>query len=197
MPNYALRLTPYPQTQAKDDFVRGRIPEFIEAVGGDNYLLGRETSKNIHYHIVFSAPEELTSKGIKDTLYQFFDVPNDKKGNATYSMEEVRDFDKACQYATKDGDIECTEEWSDIMESAYSHSKKKPQSYKSALEDLYLLFEDGGLNDRSLWIKLAQLRAEWKLPVNLRQLDELVLSAKIRKNPDLAREIWEEKNVDI
>lgn len=197
MPNYALRLTPYPQTQVKDDFVRERIPEFIEMIGGTNYLLGRETAINIHYHIVFESPIELTSRLIKDRLYLIFDVPDDKRGNPTFSMEEVRDFARACQYATKDGDIECTEDWKDIMEDAFAKSKKKPQSYKSALEELFLLFNDGQVNERTLWINMVKLRAEWKLPINLRQIDELVLSAKIRKNPQLATEIWEERNLNI
>ena len=73
--------------------------------------------------------------------------------------------------------------------------KKKPQSYKSALEDLYSLFNNNQLNERSLWIKIAQLRAEWKLGINLRQIDELVLSYKIRKDPQIAKDIWEERNV--
>lgn len=199
MPNYALRLTPYPQTIIKDDFVRERIPEFIEAIGGDNYLLGREIAGNIHYHIVFHSSDALTSKDIKDILYTTFEVPEDKIGNTTFSMEEVRDFDKACRYALKDGDIECSENWEEFMEIHYASSKKKPTSYKGLLADLYVRFENNEINERDLWIEMVQSRAlfgDVPLGVNIRQIDEMFLAFKIRKDPQLAIQMWEDKEIN-
>lgn len=199
MPHYALRFTPYPQTQAKDDFCRSAFPMFLESIGVKNYMLGRETAKNIHYHIVLDIEEEINKKQFKDILYLTMEVPKDKQGNTSFSLEEVRDFDKACQYATKDGDIECTEEWEELMTDAYSKSKKKPQSVRDVMEDLYSRFEKNEINERTLWIQLALQRAQFStVKTRYSEIDAIVETFKIKKlGEQYVTEIWENRNIKL
>lgn len=48
---WTLRFTPYPQTMEHDKYCQSK---FTELFGEDvEWLGGRETAKNIHYHFVF------------------------------------------------------------------------------------------------------------------------------------------------
>lgn len=194
---YALRFTPYPQTSKKDEFVKSRFAHLMEVIEAKDWLYGRETTKNIHYHFVIQFKKEVKSNEIKELIYTVLEVPLDKIGNASFSMVEVREQEKALSYAVKDGDYKCSEGWKEITEDAFRKSKKKPQSLKDFMGDLWSRFEVGELNSRSLWIELIQGRAEMGLPVNLRNIDDMVLSFQIRQNPRLAIDIWEERNTKI
>lgn len=195
MPYYAMRLTPYPQTQEKDDIVRSNIPVFLKNIGSKDYLYGRETAKNMHYHIVFLVQEVIDKKLFKDVLYQDFQVPQDKIGNTTFSLEEVRDFDKATAYAVKDGDVGSSLSWIDLVKSATARSKKKKQSTKSLMEDLQSRFNQNIINERTLWLELAQGRAYLNIPHKSSTINDIVETMKINKNPDYAIELWEKEEL--
>lgn len=197
--HYALRLTPYPNTEQKVLFCRERISTFIEAIGGENYLFGQEYEKNFHFHIVFSHLEDFsTDKGekiteIKRLLYEVFEVPKKKQGNPSYSMESVRNLEHALSYAVKDGNYEASAEWIQIAEEAHSNSFQKKFSMKRSLDDLIDQYDKGDISDRQLWIGLGQSRADLGLPLSVRWIDEMLLSIQCKKNPELLEDMWEQK----
>lgn len=198
---YALRLTPYPNTDAKTLFCRQRIASFIEAIGGENYLFGQEFEKNFHFHIVFSHPESFTiSSGqkiteIKKLLYEVFEVPKKKQGNPTYSMEVVRNLEHALSYAVKDGCYEASSEWIQIAVDAYENSFEKKYSMKRSLGDLTEQYNNGVINDKQLWIGLGQSRADLLLPLSLKWVDEMLLSIQCKKDPKLLDTLWEKRQI--
>lgn len=193
---YALRITPYPNTEAKTTFVRERIGGFIRTLGGLNYLLGQEYERNHHFHIVFNLPSQLDNigkKSLRDTLYTSFEVPEEKRGNPSYSLEVVRDLDRALSYAVKGGDYESSDEWRQIAADAYENSHTKKLSMKSSLLDLTTKYMDGDINDRTLFVELGKSRAELGIPLSIRWIDEMMFSIQVKKNPDLLLEKWEER----
>lgn len=195
---YALRLTPYPNKEAKVLYCREKIPYFIETVSGLNYIFGQEYEKNHHFHIVFSLKEELTkesTKFIRDQLYTIFEVPKEKKGNPSYSLEPVRSLDKAFSYAVKDGNYECSEEWNEVAQDAYENSHEKSHSLKSSLGSLTDQYVKCEISDRELWIGLGQSRADLGLPLSIRWIDEMFLSIQCKKDPNKLIELWEDMEV--
>lgn len=193
---YALRITPYPNTPSKTQSVRDGLGDFIQSLGGRNYVVGQEYERNHHFHIVFSTQVDYTDRlnksQLRDSLYTTFDVPEDKKGNPTFSLEPVRDARKALMYAVKDGDFFFTDEWSELIQRAYETSYGKPQSMKRSLASLTEAYMKGEINDRTLWISLGQSRADLGLPLSLRWVDEMTFSIRCKKNPDLLVQKWEE-----
>lgn len=197
---YALRLTPYPNQEEKVLYCRERIPEFIKAISGEDYIFGQEYEDNYHFHIVFSTTEELhpdkkkdkRMTEIKECLYTTFDVPKDKRGNPTYSMEVVRSNEKAFSYAVKDGDYECSEAWREVATEAYENSHTKKHSLKSSLAKLFDKYMKDEIDDKDLWIGLGQSRAELGLPLSLRWIDEMCLSIQCKKDPNKLKELWED-----
>lgn len=195
---YTLRLTPYPQNSVKDAFVRGRIDEFLNMNGSLGYLYGRETTKNIHYHMVFEVDGELDVKKFRDNLYESFEVPNDKRGNTSYSLKEVLDFQKACAYAVKDGDISSSIGWTEQLRASKKISKKKKQSSKELMADLQSRFNNNEINERRLWIELVIGRAYLGIPHRTTTINEIVEMMKINKNPEeYATELWEKNNIKL
>lgn len=193
---YALRLTPYPNTETKVAFCRERIGGFIQAVGGQNYLFGQEYERNHHFHIVFSHPDDLTRAqklSIRDQLYTSFEVPQDKKGNPSYSLEPVRLITEALSYAVKDGDYDSSEEWRQVLTEAYENSHKKKHSMKSSLADLTDKYIAGEINDKDLWVGLGQTRADLGIPLSIRWIDEMMFSIQCKKNPELLKDKWDER----
>lgn len=190
---YSLRFTPYPQTQQHDSFCMSAFETLFDDEMTYNFIGGRETARNIHYHIVFSCGEVLDKSEFRDKLYAVMKVPDDKKGNTSYSLEDVRDLETAVSYATKDGDYFSTPDWASFADECYKKSHKKKQSSKGLMEDLYLRFEKGELNERSLWIELFQGRSALFIPTSYKWLDEVVTAFKVKKNPKLAIEIWEQR----
>lgn len=195
MVHYALRLTPYPQENKKDEYVRNHISDFLQSIGALGWLYGRETTKNIHYHIVFEIDTELKSKDITDKLYEDFQVPEGKRGNSSFSMTEVRDIPKALSYAVKDGDYSFSENWEEDAHNAYQNSSKKKQSSKSLMEDLQSRFNKDEINERSLWIELCKGRAYLNIPHRSNTITEIVETMKINKNPEYAIELWEKEEL--
>lgn len=197
---YTFRYTPYEQTledfnKAYDDLEMF----FNEQLAANEWVLSQEKTKNFHFHAVFSLPEKLNRKMFKEQLYDYMKVPKEHQGNACFSIQEVRERKKSLSYCTKDGVFKhypLTGSWAQEVQEAYSVSKKKPQSYKDTMEDLYLRFKEDKLNTRSLWIEIALARAEFKLPINVRQISEVVTSYIIRKDPKKAVELWE-NNIGI
>lgn len=194
--HYALRLTPYPNTEGKVTWCRERLGGFIEAVGGQNYVFGQEYERNHHFHVVFELTKNFTKEDkiqFRDFLYDTFEVPKDKKGNPTFSLEPVRKFAEALSYAVKDGDYECSEQWKDIIATAYENSHQKTHSMKSSLANLSAKYIDGEISDRELWIGLGQSRADLGIPLSIRWIDEMMFSIQCKKNPELLLEKWQDK----
>lgn len=197
---YALRLTPHPNTKEKVMYCREKIPEFIEAVSGVSYLFGQEYENNYHFHIVFSTNDHFgtspskdpRAEQIRDTLYEIFEVPEDKEGNSTYSFEEVRAIDEAFPYAVKDGDYQYSEDWESVATEAYEKSYPKPKSLKTSLADLTDKYIKGEINDRLLWIGLGQSRADLGIPLSIRWIDEMLLSIQCKKDPNKLQNLWED-----
>lgn len=197
---YSLRITPYPNTEAKTTEVREAIGNFMDDISAINWLYGQEYEKNHHFHIVFAIGSELVKRSklfelFKTKLYTIFSVPDDKKGNPSFSLEPVRKLDEALSYAVKDGNFNSSSEWIELCDDAFSKSHKKKHSLKSSLADISENFMDGIINERQLWILLCQSRSELGLPLSLRWVDEMCLSLRIKKNPQLAVELWEERNI--
>lgn len=198
--HYALRLTPYPNNETKVNLCRVLVPEFMNAIGASDFILGKEYEKNHHFHIVFSYngdeffPQkkgDTKTAEIKELLYTTFEVPDDKKGNPTYSLEPVRSLDEALSYAVKCGDYDYSSEWEDVAREAYQNSYEKKHSLKSSLADLTDKYIKGDINDRDLWIGLGQTRAELGIPLSLRWVDEMTLSIQCKKDPTKLRDLWE------
>lgn len=192
---YALRLTPYPNKEAKVLYCREKIPHFIEAVSGQNYIFGQEYEKNYHFHIVFELKQELnkeTTKFVRDQLYTIFEVPKEKRGNPSYSLEPVRSLEKALSYAVKDGDYDSSEPWQELAVETYENSFTKSHSLKRSLGDLTDQYIKDEINDKDLWIGLGQSRADLGLPLSIRWIDEMFLSIQVKKDPNKLNEIWED-----
>lgn len=195
---YALRLTPYPNNAEKDNVFKTIIPKFMTAILSEWYVGGRETSINIHYHIVFQTKEPVDKKVFKELLYEMFVVPDDKRGNTSFSLVEARDKQKACSYAVKDGEFFFSPGARTLAESSYKVSKKKKQSTKSLMADLQSRFNKGELNERSLWIELCKGRAYLGIPHSNQTTNAIVETMKINKNPDeRATELWEKNNIKL
>lgn len=202
--HYALRLTPYPNTDAKVDFCRKLIPGFMEAIGATDYIVGKEYEKNHHFHIVFAYngdeffPQkkgDIKTTEIKELLYLTFEVPVKKEGNPTYELTLVRSLDQALSYAVKDGDYEHSLGWTDVAKEAYENSHEKKYSLKSSLADLSDKFMKDEINDKDLWIGLGQSRAELNIPLSLKWLDEMVLSIQCKKDPNKLKDLWETRYI--
>lgn len=192
---YALRLTPYPNEEAKVMYCRDKIPSFIEAVSGTNYIFGQEYEKNHHFHIVFEVPEVFTKDKIKDfteILYTYFEVPKDKKGNPSFSLKPVKAIEKAFPYAVKDGDYDGSEGWSEVLTEAYENSFEKKYSMKSSLGSLSDKYIKDEINDEELWIGLGQSKAELGLPLSVRWINEMFLSIRCKKDPEILILLWEQ-----
>lgn len=197
---YEMRMTPYPNNEYMIRQYRELVPRFIEEVGGINYLLGQEYEQNYHLHIVFSHMAFFGEKKkcpkkdeIRDIYYSMFQVPQEKKGNPSFKLDPVRNLEKALSYAVKDGNYEASAEWIQIAEEAYSSSYKKKHSMKRSLGDLIDQYEKGEINDQELWCGLGQTRADLNLPLSIRWIDEMVLSIRCKKNPELLRFMWDER----
>lgn len=200
---YTLRLTPYPNTKEKVLYCRNKFVEFFETISSLNYLFSQEFGPNHHFHCVFSMNEYNgtdTKKDpwavvVRDVLYKIFEVPKDKKGNTSYSLEEVRSIEEAFSYALKEGDYECTEEWETAVAEAFAKSYKKKHSLKSSLADLTDKFIKDEINDRDLWIGLGQSRADLGIPLSIRWIDEMLLSIQCKKDPTKLKDLWEDMEI--
>lgn len=193
---YSLRLTPYPNTDLKTQFCQDRIESFLMSLSIKSYLYGREYEKNHHFHIVFSSPIELKKYDItvlRDSLYSHFDVPEEKKGNATYSLESVRNLEQALAYAVKDGCYGSSGNWDSIANQAFEASFTKVHSVKSSLSDLSNKFINNQITEKELWISLGKTRAELGIPLSLRWMDEMLFSIQVKKDPSILEEKWEDK----
>lgn len=194
---YEMRMTPYPNNEFMIHRYRELVSRFIEVIGGIDYLLGQEYENNYHLHIVFSHPLLFAQKKkcpkaeeIRDIYYTMFEVSKEKKGNPSYELKPIRNLNKALSYAVKDGNYEASSEWIQIAEEAYEKSFKKKHSMKRSLQDLIQQFEEGDIDDKQLWIGLGQTRAELGLPLSVRWIDEMVLSIRCRKDPNLLETMW-------
>lgn len=196
---YSLRITPYPNTEAKTKFVRENIERFLKEIFAIDYICGQEYERNHHFHIVFSHPTDIKGKteinNVRDKLYAVFDVPDNKRGNATFSLEPIRKLDESLSYAVKDGNYFSSPNWEELSHTSYSNSHSKKHSLKSSLSDISQRFMDGDMNERELWIELCLSRSQLGLPLSIRWVDEMVLSYRLKKNPDLAKDMWEERNI--
>lgn len=192
---YALRLTPYPNKEVKVLYCREKIPYFIEVISGTNYIFGQEYEKNYHFHIVFELKEELNkekTKFIRDQLYTIFEVPKEKRGNPSYSLEPIRSLEKALSYAVKDGNYDSSLEWQELAIDAYENSHEKSHSLKRSLGDITDQYIKDEINDKELWIGLGQSRADLGLPLSIRWIDEMYLSIQCKKDPNKLFELWED-----
>lgn len=199
---YELRLTPYPNTKQHTLTTRSRIAPFIESQGGHSWLFGQEFEENYHFHIVFASDDRTlglkksaNKKRFIEQLYSFFEVPQDKKGNPTFKLDNIRDLDKAMAYAVKDGDYSSSMDWETDAEEAYSRSFEKHHSLKRSINTLTEDFIDNKINEKGLFVGLCNMRAELRLGVRINQIDEQVLSIKMLKDPELAGRIWEDREI--
>lgn len=110
---FALRLTPHPNDVATMAYYWMRMKEFAQHLfimyGTFWMIWGQEKENNHHFHLVFNVrlnpdtTDNVFRKQFRETLYTYWSPPEDKRGNAFYSLELVRDKDKALSYAVKDG----------------------------------------------------------------------------------------------
>lgn len=198
--HYEMRMTPYPNNEYMIKEYRDKIPKFIEDIGAIDYLFGQEYEQNYHLHLVFSHKEQFAEKKkcdkkeeIRDIYYSLFQVPKDKKGNPSFKLDPIRNLEKALSYAVKDGNYEASAEWIQISEEAYEKSFKKKHSMKRSLGDLIERYDRQEINERQLWVGLGQTRADLCLPLSIKWIDEMVLSIQCRNNPELLRDLWEQK----
>lgn len=199
---YALRITPYPNTEPQVAFVRSELPKFMESLGSVNWLFGKEYEDNHHFHIVFSIRDgELSKKKSKskkdftELLYSTFRAPEDKRGNAFFSIEPVRDIDKATAYAVKDGDFETSAEWEELANDASERSFQKSHSMKSGLAKIAEQFCKNEINEEEAFVQLWLLRSELMATVKVADLDGYILSFKGLKDPEFPREFWRQREI--
>lgn len=200
---YSLRLTPYPNTEEKVDYCRNRIEEFILGMEAQSFVCGQEYENNHHFHLVFSVSsknkneEKLWINSFRDNLYLSFDVPKEKKGNPTYSLELVRNLDRALSYAVKDGDYFSSEDWAETVEIAYANSKPKKRSMKSSIAYIAERFEKNEINEDQVHYELCMSRGDLMIPLNLKWVEEMILSLNCRKDPEYARELRRQQKLRV
>lgn len=198
---YALRLTPHPNTVENVSSCRAKVPQFMLSIEAIDYVCGQEFEKNHHFHIVFSHSDEFDPQSkhsqqvddIKESLYSIFDIPKDKRGNPSYSMEVVRDLEKALSYALKEGDYIYSDDWEQVAADSYENSHTKTHSLKSSIIDLSDKFIRDEINEKQLWVCLGQTRADLGIPLSLRWIDEMLLSIQCKKDPNMLSDLWEQR----
>lgn len=179
---YFIRLT-YPDTTKQD----------VSKILGPPYLVSQEYSKRnkLHYHILTKT--DLEKDDLKKVFYNKF--PDAPHGVSTLKVDivgdTIEDWEKVGTYTVKDGDYIHTPEFDEYIKKFVENSftKQTPTQHINKIinEEVAKLNPD--------WKALAQsvihLRAFYELPINLKQINDAILSAMVRRDPDLAWKIVE------
>lgn len=171
---WAIRITPY-----NEKITINEVQQLIEQYT-QKYVIGHETEKNDHFHIVSDVKIE------NQKLYDL--LGNGFIGNKVISQKEVIDLDKAVSYAVKDGDIvigDDSDRWENYVKQRQEESFKKPKSYEIQFKKLIEQFQNDEIDEKDLWKEIIKVRTYFNLRVNLFHIDELVLSQMFKKYPEL------------
>lgn len=196
---YALRLTPYPNTEHNVRLWRETIPDFMDNIRAQDYIYGQEYERNYHFHVVFythypiKEQKDNFEEFIETHLYPFFSVLPEKKGNPTFSLQPVRSLDKALPYAVKDGDFIASPNWTELSLDVYANSHQKHHSVSRSIKDLTQRYKDKELSEKQLFCELCYIRAELGLGLKIQDIDAMVLSIKVACDRTIPEKIYEDR----
>lgn len=182
---YMLRMTP------DGKYSRGHLEAYIDNLSQRRYVCAMENSKKskIHFHITIVS--HLEEEEIRDAIREFLkvafpDPPKRGDANKQYNLTLARDVNKAFRYTIKEKDIT----YGDGIKKSYmdkclktAYLKFDKHTYKTkyeAIRDNYLEYD---LTDSDLFIKIVQLKADYRQPINMAQIHQQVISCICHKYP--------------
>lgn len=129
-------------------------------------------------------------------IYDF--LPDDApKGIHTLKVDKIgetqADFDTACTYTVKDGDIIHSEYFNAKIKDYVENSYEKSEKYTVALRKLIQETTDDEywkIDWRKLKIKIAILKAKYGHEVYKSKIEAQVLSIQISMNQNIAEELF-------
>lgn len=178
-----------------------------------NYsIIAEETAKYRHFHLLFGTNEPLyenikNKRNFAKLMYEFFDVPEDIKksstqpkitnrGNSFYSCSAVKKFENAGCYAVKDGlFLSSCSDLDELTQYLYLNSYSKPAGFKKDQKKIFEKYQNDEIREKSLWVDILNLRASYDLDVKIQNVDGVCLGQKIKKYPNLAEEMWDERQL--
>lgn len=185
---YALRMTPL------GTYSLPQIKEFLNN-SFDDHILVREESKKLkeHYHAVIftSLYEEDVRLLIRGFLGKYFtDPPKRGDANKQYNLSETDDLELSIIYILKDASVVSISsniniEYLDSLQKK-SYKKYSKEDFAKALELLKKGFKDNGTRLDDMMIRVVQLKALYRQPVNLSYIYQLCLSYDIHNSPHKA-----------
>jgi len=185
---YALRLTPLGKYGVKE------IEEFFKDTFCD-YIFVREESKKAkeHYHAVLFdyTDEDSVREKIRLFLRKYFTEPP-KRGDANkqYNLSQIEDIELAIIYILKDS-TEIFYSDNIIEESVKQLSKKSYKKYSKEefskqLEELKKQFKEQDTRLDDMMVKIYQLKALYRQPINPNYIYQMCLSFQIHNDPNRA-----------
>lgn len=184
---YVIRITPC------DKFTFQQVAEYLsDEPFFLNYVIGRETVPQEHFHIVVQTDESFTIDDVRGSIRAFI-IPywQDDKfklprgfGNKQYNLQLSTTSDLAVSYAVKlneflfDG---FTEEYIEERR-AQSFDKKKPSNFKSEYIDLCNKFQTSDMDVRQFMVSYCNLKAKYDQQINLNHAYGYALSNEIKRD---------------
>lgn len=193
---YVVRVTPH------DKFTFDELFSFLQKEYQiSQFVIGRETTPQEHFHIVLSVDCSLELQDVKDIIRAFI-VPkwtgdNGKCpkgfGNKQYNCQLAEDKDLAVSYAVK-----CKEIKYEGFEESYikermeaSFEKKKPSNFKSEYIDLCKLFQETSMEPKDFMIAYVLLKAKYGQSVRVSDAYGYAMSNLVQRSPEEAEELVE------
>lgn len=193
---YVVRVTPH------DKFTYDELYNFlVKEYQISQFVIGRETTPQEHFHIVLSVDNSLGLQDVKDIIRAFI-VPkwtgdNGKCpkgfGNKQYNCQLAEDKDLAVSYAVK-----CKEIKYEGFEESYikermeaSFEKKKPSNFKSEYMDLCKLFQESSMEPKDFMIGYVMLKAKYGQSVRVSDAYGYAMSNLVQRDPEEAVDLVE------
>lgn len=194
---YVIRVTPHGKFNGIDlnIFLSGEPQLF-------NYVVGRESVPQEHFHIVAGTDASVTLQDIKDIIrafiVPFWTDPETHKcprgfGNKQYNAQVSTDYVKAISYAVKMDQYFYDGHSKEFIEEcrAKSFEKKKPSDYKSEYINLCKEFQESDMDVREFMIRFVQLKARYGQMVNVQHAHGYALSNLVKRDPATAEDYVE------
>lgn len=163
------------------------------------YVVGKETVPQEHYHIVVTVDTSITEQDVRDVIkafiIPFWVLPTGKLpkgfGNKQYNCQESKDLNAAVSYAVKLGEFYFsgfTQEFIDERK-AESFEKKKPSNFKSEYIALVDDFQKSQMDIREFMIGYINLKAKYGQQVVMTHVYGYALSNLCLRDPSFAGEV--------
>jgi len=186
---YMLRLTPMDKYD-----IHCVTAMLIDVQYANHWLISTETSAKgkLHFHCLFTC--EFDPRGnIKNWLSELFPGPWKKEdGNKRYNLELVTDLRKCMTYIVKDGSyINSTTINPDYIADCVKKSFKKysKEEFTLRFEKLKADYKEDIITNKELRAAIIRLKGEYRQPINLTRISEIVLSCMVNKDPSLADDL--------